>query len=93
VKDGALLRKLERSGSEVNVAFSPDGSLLASGCNISVKLWSVKDGALLRNLEYKRTPTLSSPGTSSICGAVAFSPDGSLLASSAADGVRLWKVK
>ena len=65
-----------------SVAFSPDGSLLASAPQEpAIKLWRVTDGHLLASLEGHGQFVLS----------VAFSPDGTLLASSAADNtVRMW---
>jgi hypothetical protein len=66
------------------LAFSPDGSLLASGSfDKTVRLWSVSDGKLLHTQEGH---------TASVLG-VAFSPDGKTLASGSVDGtVRLWRV-
>src|SRR5207249_4562501 len=38
-------------GEVLSLAFSPDGQILASGSNDnSVRLWSVRDGTLLRSL-------------------------------------------
>jgi|GEM_PF-1468433 len=67
-----------------SVAFSPDGSLLASGCHDSiVRLWEVATGGQVLRLEWHRN-TVS---------CVAFSPDGGLLASGSYDKtVRLWEM-
>jgi WD40 repeat protein len=64
------------------VAFSPDGSQLASASNDrTVRLWDVATGAALQTLE----------GHSNSVLVIAFSPDGSQLASASYDGtVRLW---
>ncbi len=80
---GSLVREWEYAYSW-SVAFSPDGSLLASGEeDNTVKLWRISDGNLVRELK----------GHTSLVGSVAFSPDGSLLASGSWDGTaRLWKV-
>jgi WD40 repeat protein len=64
------------------VAISPDGTLLVSGgCDETIKLWSLSDGALLK--------TLTGHG-GTVC-AVAISPDGTLLASASDDKtIKLW---
>jgi WD40 repeat protein len=72
------------------VAFSPDGRLLASCGGDSVKLWDVKKGNEVRVLE----------GHIGRVGGLAFSPDGRLLASAAgiqgrkgaAGEVKVWDV-
>lgn len=71
--------------------FSPDGSLLAVGFRVSeIKLWDVRTQREVAEL----------PGNTSQINAVAFSPDGTLLASGGGPGykgrkertVRLWNV-
>jgi len=66
-----------------SVVFSPDGGTLASASgDKTVRLWRVRDGALLRTLEGHTGEVYS----------VAFSPDGAILASGAMDHtVRLWR--
>jgi WD40 repeat protein len=63
-----------------DLAFSPDGSLLAAASwsdDSLIQVWEVADGSLKYTLEGSRS--------------VAFSPDGSILASGASDGrILLW---
>jgi hypothetical protein len=75
------------SGPVHSVAFSPDGSLIASASGSwdrTIKLWRVSDGALVRTLT----------GHTGDVYCVAFSPDGSLIASSGSMGstIKLWRV-
>jgi WD40 repeat protein len=66
-----------------DVAFSPDGELLASaGVERQIRLWDVASGRLLRSLRHDDEVM-----------AVAFSPDGLLLATGGYDNqVRLWGI-
>lgn len=67
-----------------SVAISPDGRLLASGSDdMTVKLWSLPGGTLLKTLT----------GHTSWVWSVAIGPDGRLLTSGSLDGtVRLWSL-
>jgi WD40 repeat protein len=76
---------LDRQSPVSAIAFSPDGTLIASGSeDHRVRLWQPATGRLVRRLD----------GHSSAVTAVAFSPDGSAVASASNDRtVRLWDVR
>lgn len=89
---GLLLRTLQANGAgDVRVveslAFNPGGLVLAAGYSYvdnAVRLWDVETGLLLRTLEGHQAGVES----------LAFSPDGSMLASGSYDGaIRLWGVR
>lgn len=96
VRDGRLLRTLDRGSPIKSIAFSPDGTILASGdVNGNVCLWQVRDGELLQKFEpyfldkrdeegYQYTDYLDS---------IAFSPDGTILASVGYNNVLLWRLR
>lgn len=81
---GAVLLTLRPNLSDGDVsalAFSPDGTLLATGDYQKLHLWQLSDGALVRTLE----------GFNSTVYAIAFSPEGALLAAGSEDGhVLVW---
>jgi WD40 repeat protein len=104
---GALLWTLMGHSDRVrSVVFSPNGKLLASGSDdASVRLWAAETGRLLRKI-MPLDPLLQPlapagklfgweiDGHSYGVNAVAFSPDGKILASSSVDPVvKLWNVE
>lgn len=86
VDDGTLVNTwADHKGRVVNMAFSPDGEMLASRgtWDEHVYLWRVADGTLISTLDHKWPPIYS----------LAFSPDGALLAAGSSNGtIRLWRV-
>ena len=80
-----LIRTLTgHTGFVVGVAFSPDGTLLATASlDGTARLWEVASGVPIRTLT----------GHTHYVHEVAFSPDGTLLATASADGTaRLWEL-
>merc|ERR1740121_925162 len=71
-------------GFVMSVAFSPDGSVLASGSgDSSIILWNATDGTKLRTMQ----------GHSEYIASLVFSPDGTKLASGAdEEEVKVWDV-
>ena len=74
---------LAGSRSITSVTFSPSGAILASGSRV-VRLWDVSTTEEVASLV---------PHERAGASAVAFSPDGTLLASSASRIIRVWDVK
>ncbi|HKG13304.1 MAG TPA: WD40 repeat domain-containing protein, partial [Pyrinomonadaceae bacterium] len=86
VKSGRAVARLEAHPGVVRaLAFSDDGSLLASGSDDGVaRVWDAEKGGLLRAFE----------GHAGAVGAVAFSPDGRLLASGGKDRtLKVWDAR
>ena len=75
IADGRMVREMDERDTSLNLAFSPDGKLVAS----SNALWNVSDGQKLASLE------ASSPAFDRE--RVAFSPNGALLVTVGQSGV------
>ena len=75
------------TGGINSVAFSPDGQLLASGGEDSIKLWNVHKKKNIATFKHIPVGWGASPVQS-----VTFSPDGNLLASAGYLGIKLWNV-
>jgi WD40 repeat protein len=75
----------------VNAArFSPDGRLLAGGCDKTMSLWDVTDPA--HPAQWSALTGQGRPGWTGAVKAVDFSPDGRLVAMGATNGVVFWDI-
>ena len=77
-----LLRRLTgHTGAITDLVFTPDGNLISSSWDKTIRLWQVKTGQLIHTLT----------GHSQIVNAIALSNDGTILASGSQDKtIRLW---
>jgi len=87
VRSGGLVWEAQAAEVLQSLAFSPDGSLIATGGafqNSLVRLWDAATGELLRSLE----------GHLNGVERLAFAPDGRLLVSGSYDGtLRVWGIR
>lgn len=80
--DGEKIKTLGGHTGCVKVAFSPDNTLLASGADKEIKLWSVQTWEVLRTLNAHE----------GVIRGIVFSPDGKLIASCSDDNtVKVWE--
>ena len=88
-----LLQLTGHSGAVNQVAWSPDGSLLATaGDDGTVWLWDGVNGEIRSTIQVASTSG-SSAASERIVYSLAWSPDGSQIASGSGDGyIRLWEV-
>jgi WD40 repeat protein len=78
---GVLVRRFAAAGTEVVVAFAPDGKRVAVGAGVAVSVWDVATGEEVSRFE----------GQDGVLTGVAWSPDGARLASASIDGtVVVW---
>lgn len=85
--EGKEINPAEEFNNPVHtVCFSPDGKMLASGCdNNTIQLWSVPERRLLKTLTEQEEKGLGGKSLS-------FSPDGKMLASANAVQIKLWTI-
>jgi hypothetical protein len=84
-ENGAPLRVFEHSAAVGAVAFSPDGTILASGdAQGIVRVWNITESTVIQQL----------PPQSGAIRSLSFSPDGRLIASGSTDGTtQVWDLR
>jgi WD40 repeat protein len=75
VSSGQELRRLQEEDLVAHVAFAPDSKTLAVGIEAAIRLWDIATGKEVRKL----------PGSPGGLGALAFAPDGKVLAKAGAN--------
>jgi WD40 repeat protein len=75
------LATIRHTGKVKAVAFSPNGKILATGCDEKTILWNVATGQELASLEGPR-----------FVNSLAFSPDGKNLAIAGSSGMKIWDI-
>jgi WD40 repeat protein len=102
-KTGEEQVQFNHNGEVTSVAFSPNGRILASASDNFVYLWDAVTGQKLTSLLHDRSksssrykvPSQATKPDGRLYGsvrAIAFSPDGLLLATAAGEVTRLWEV-
>jgi hypothetical protein len=78
---GKIVHDLQHANPVNAVAFSPDGMHLVSACDLAVRVWTVRDGSLVHDLQ----------GHAAEIANAVFSSDGNYIASIDVDGtVKIW---
>ncbi len=92
VSNGELVRQFNTNDSGVfdNVAFSPNGQMIAGASGANVYLWRVSDGELIYTFHHSYIGFLFMSSDLDVRG-IAFSTDGQLLAVGCNRGIWFWR--
>ena len=85
VSDGKLVKRLKVQARTMQVAFSPDGSLIATADMGPISLLRADDGQVLMRLP-------AADGKEDFLNGLAFSPDGKFIAAISGQAATLWRV-